>query len=178
MKQTSTRPAPVPLFRVLEPVPPEPSLELVPDAPAPLVTFHRSGRNIVVENGASIPTTSCIKSGRPVFKTMEVSLRNPANPKTWFGRRPAVEVGLSRKYYENYIVAVALTWSFLGVGALVLTAGIFALSPLTVVVGLIATAVSGVFRATSPVTSPDATETYATIAGAGDAYLKRLPVEV
>jgi len=162
---------------MLEPVPPEPSpiLEVVPPAAEPLMVSYRRGRSLVIENGAPIPTEFCIKSGRPAVKTVEISLRNPANPMTWFGKRPRLEVGLSRKHLDNHNVAVALTWSVLAVGAVVLVAGVLSFSIITAFVGLIATGVAGLFRACSPVTSPDATAEYATISGAGEAYLKHLP---
>lgn len=164
-------------LRMLEPVPPEPApfIEVVPPAAEPLMVSYRSGRYLIIENGASIPTEFCIKSGRPAVKTLEISLRCPSKPATWFGKRPRLEVGLCRKYPDNHHVAVALTWSVLAVGAVVLITGILSVSVITAVVGLLAMGISGLFRATSPVTSSDATEGYATIDGAGAAYLKHLP---
>gem|GEM_PF-1278825 len=64
---------------MLEPVPPEPSFEAVPPAVAPLIFSYRLGRCLVIENGAPIPTEYCIKIGRPAVKTIEISLRKPAN---------------------------------------------------------------------------------------------------
>ncbi len=93
---------------------------------------------------------------------------------TWFGKRPRLEVGLSRKHFDNHNVAVALTWSVLAVGAIVLVTGVLSFSIITAVFGLVAMGVAGLFRACSPVTSPDATEKYATVSGAGAAYLKHL----
>lgn len=133
---------------------------------------YRTGTRIVVENGGELPISHCIKSGRKASKRVKVPLRNPRNPKTWFGKRPTIEVGLSKKHHENHVVAVALTWSTLVVGALVLIAGVLTFSVASCVVGILAIGVSGVFRAMSPVTSKDATEEYSTIEGAGDAYLK------
>lgn len=162
---------------MLEPVPPEPApfIEVVPPAAEPLMVSYRSGRTLVIENGAPIPTEFCIKCGRPSVKTLEISLRCPSKPATWFGKRPRLEVGLSRKHLDNHNVAVALTWSVLAVGAIVLVTGVLSVSVITAVVGLLAMGISGLFRAASPVTSNDATEEYATINGAGAAYLKHLP---
>jgi hypothetical protein len=162
---------------MLEPVPPEPApfIEVVPPATEPLMVSYRSGRYLIIENGASIPTDFCIKSGRPAVKTLEISLRCPAKPATWFGKRQRLEVGLCRKHLDNHYVSVALTWSVLAVGGLVLVTGVLSLSVITAVVGLFAMGISGLFRAMSPVTSSDATEEYATIEGAGAAYLKHLP---
>lgn len=161
---------------MLEPVPSEPApfIEVVPAA-QPLMASYRSGRTLVIENGASIPTDFCIKSGRPAVKTLEISLRCPAKPASWFGKRPRLEVGLCRKHLDNHYVSVALTWSVLAVGGLVLVTGVLSLSVITAAVGLLAMGISGLFRATSPVTSRDATEEYATVDGAGAAYLKHLP---
>ena len=163
-------------LRMLEPVPPEPVqfIEVVPPAAEPLMVSYRDGKDLVIENGASIPTDFCIKSGRPAVKTLEISLRNPANPTTWFGKRPRLEVGLCGKHLDDHHVAVALTWSLLAVGAIVLVTGILAFSVITAVVGLLSMGISGLFRATSPVTSRDATDEYATVDGAGAAYLKHL----
>lgn len=162
---------------MLEPVPSEPApfIEVVPAAAEPLMASYRSGRTLVIENGASIPTDFCIKSGRPAVKTLEISLRCPAKPATWFGKRPRLEVGLCRKHLDNHYVSVALTWSVLAVGGLVLVTGVLSLSVITAAVGLLAMGISGLFRAMSPVISSDATEEYATVDGAGAAYLKHLP---
>jgi hypothetical protein len=177
MSQSHPSPVPPASLRVLDPVPPEPSssFEVVPPAPAPLMVSYRQGSSLVVENGASIPTEFCIKSGRPSVKSIEISLRNPANPMTWFGKRPRLEVGLSRKHLDNHNVAIALTWSVLAVGALVMATGITSFSLLTALVGLLAMGISGLFRALSPVTSADASEEYSTISGVAPAYLKHLP---
>jgi len=136
---------------------------------------YRNGKDLVIENGASIPTDFCIKSGRPAVKTLEISLRCPAKPATWFGKRPRLSVGLCRKHLDNHHVSVALTWSVLAVGAIVFVTGVLSFSVITAAVGLLAIGISGLFRATSPVTSRDATEEYATVDGAGAAYLKHLP---
>ena len=165
-EQAPVSPASDPL---IQPVPPDPELA-AESAPY----CYKSGKCVVIENGASLPTEFCIKTGKKAYKTVEVSLRNPANPRTWFGKQKMVEVGLCRKHLENHVVAVALTWSTLAVGALVFIAGILTLSFISCLVGLVAMGVSGIFRAMSPVTSKDATENFATIEGACPSYLKML----
>lgn len=175
MRNSLPKPVPPAPLRVLEPVPPEPSMEVVPPAVEPLMACYRVGENVIVENGAPVPTAICIRSGRPSCRTLEITLRNPADPRTWFGPRPRLEVGLCRKYYEDHFVAVALTWSVLAVGAIMLTAGLLSHSAVTAVVGFLAMGVSGFFRATSPVTSPDATATRATLVGAGPIFRNHLP---
>ncbi|MEQ1839392.1 MAG: hypothetical protein ABL994_03190 [Verrucomicrobiales bacterium] len=175
MNETSFQPFTAQPAGIIVPVPPEHMMENPALIPAPAVTFYRSGNHLVIEHGASIPTEWCIKSGRPVYKVIEVSLRNPANPKSWFGSRPVIEVGLCRKHYEDHTVAVALTWSVLALGFILLAVGILAAGMLSSILGVIAIAGSGFFRATSPVTSPDATNLRATVFGAGEGYLKHLP---
>lgn len=160
---------------IIVPVPPEIVMENHAQVPARAVTFYRSGNHLVIEHGASIPTDWCIKSGRPVYKVLVVSLRNPADPKTWFGSRPMIEVGLSRKHFENHSVAVTLTWSVLALGFILLAVGVLAAGMVSSILGVIAIAGSGFFRATSPVTSPDATDLRATVFGAGEGYLKHVP---
>lgn len=179
MSQSHPSPVPPAPLRMLEPVPPEPApfIEVVPPAAEPLMVAYRRGRSLVIENGAPVPTEYCIKCGRPAVKTVEISLRSPVKPMTWFGKRPRLEVGLSRKHLDNHNVAVALTWSVLAVGGVVLVTGVLSFSFITALVGLIAMGISGLFRAASPVTSRDATEEYATLEGAGAAYLKHLPEE-
>ena len=156
----------------LQPVPPDPELLAMAEKVVP--SCYRVGDKIVVENGGNPPVEYCIKSGRPARKVVSTSLRNPLNPTTWFGKCPRIEIGLSRKQYDSYLVARALTWSFLGIGLVILLAGIVSLSWVSCFVGLLATGISGVFRATSPVTSRNATEEYADIQGASASFLKHL----
>lgn len=150
-------------------------IEPVPPAAEPYMASYRRGRFLIVLNGASLPCRLCIKSGRPAVKTVEIALRNPTNPLTWFGKRPRLEVGLSRKHLDNHRVAVALTWSVLGLGALMVITGAVTRSPVTILAGSFAMAISGLFRALSPVTSSSASADYLEVAGAGEAFLKQLP---
>lgn len=94
---------------------------------------------------------------------------------TWFGKRPEIEVGLCRKHYENHSVAAALTWSVFGVGMILLVVSALTMSFFSVVVAMIAIGVSGIFRAASPITSPDATEDFATIYGVSEKIPADLP---
>lgn len=157
-------------------LPPDPlrTLDPVPPAAEPFMASYRRGRSLIVLNGASIPREYCIKSGRPVVKTLEISLRNPANPMTWFGKHFRLEVGLSQKHLDNHRVAVALTWSVLSIGTLLTITGVVTLSPITAVVGLLAMAVSGLFRALSPVTSRSTSADYLVVEGVGESFLEHL----
>lgn len=127
-----------------------------------------------MEHGATIPTDSCVKCGRSAKREILTELRSPFNPLTWFGKRPRIEVGLCRRHHENHLVAVALTWSLLGLGLLLFVAGVVTKSLVSCLFGLAAMAFSGLFRATSPVTSSDACEEGATIAGTGKSYRQQL----
>ena len=163
---------------VIVPVQPEarvPAIQAHVRPPEPFARYYRSENEIIIENGAKIPTAFCIRSGMPSDRTFEVSLRNPADPLTWFGRRPTVTVGLSRRHFEDHSVAVALTWYFLAVGALLFAVGLIVLSTVSLTLGLLGMGVAGCFRASSPVSSPDVSPERTIICGAGDEYLKRIP---
>lgn len=153
------------------PVPPEPHHE----EPASEPLISRSGDTLILEGNPMLPTDVCIKSGRPATNLIKASLRNPKNPMTWFGKRPTVQVGLCRKHYENHSVAVALTWSLFGVGLILLVVGAITLSFFSVIVGMVVAGISGMFRAASPISSPDATEDYATVYGVTESVLALYP---
>lgn len=173
--KTDTAIAPVPEH--LQPVPPEPT-ETEFDQNLQQQQFqprcYKSGKLVIVENGAAIPTHACVKCGRAAKRSVSTGLRHTSNPLTWFGKRPRMGVGLCKQHHENHSVAVALTWSFIGVGAVLLVAGAATLSVASILLGLVAITVSGIFRASSPVTSADATEDYASIAGTCESYRKQL----
>jgi hypothetical protein len=156
------------------PVPPEPSHhEEAPIPPEPRIS--RSGDALILEGLAALPLDLCIKSGRPATNVIKASLRDPRHPMTWFGKRPEIEVGLCRKHYENHSVAAALTWSVFGVGMILLVVSALTMSFFSVVVAMIAIGISGIFRAASPITSPDATEDFATIYGVSEKIPADLP---
>lgn len=159
--------------QIPQPVPPEPIVEEPVSSTVP--GAFRDGDAMILEGGYMPPKDVCIKSGRPATRSRVVALRNPRNPITWFGRRPKLEVGLCRKHYENHSVAVALTWSLLGLGAVLLLVGIVTFSPLSGLLGLVLAGISGFFRAHSPITSPDASEDFATVYGVAENILNQLP---
>jgi len=142
---------------------------------SPSPTVHREGDAVVVEHGGLLPSETCIRCGRPAKREVAIALRHPAKPTTWFGRRPIVDFGLCRSHFENRMVFVALTWSTLGVGVLLLLAGIVVLSAWTCAFGAALMAIAGVFRASFPVTARDADDYRIGIHGAGEAFLRRLP---
>ncbi len=162
-----------PTHPAIVPVPPEPVHE---DPQAPLAPrISRNGAALILEGNPALPLGVCIKSGRPATSVIKASLRNPKNPRTWFGRRPVVEVGLCRKHYENHSVALALTWSVFAVGSILLLVSVLTMSLFSVIIGLLAVGVSGIFRAASPIHSPDASDDYATVYGVADFVLDQYP---
>ena len=138
---------------------------------------YRDGMRLVIENEARIPTRICIKSGRPTYSELTIRLRQPRSPRTWFGKAPSIEVGLSRRHYDNHNVAVTLTWSVLAVGLIVFVAGILSLSPLTIAVGAVSAAGAGIFRASSPVTLAHAEENKIVIDGCSRRFLDQVERE-
>jgi hypothetical protein len=96
---------------------------------------------------------------------------------TWFTKQTAIDVGLCKKHLDDRRVAVALTFSLLGLGALLLIIGIINLNPITIFVGLIAAGVSGFFRARTPVYRSEPEGWVLKVEGAGDRFLNQLPSE-
>lgn len=162
-----------PASPAIAPVPPEPVHEEPQNSTEPRIS--RNGDALILEGSPVLPLDICIKSGRPATNVIKASLRDPKNPKTWFGKQPLLEVGLCRKHHENHSVAVALTWSVFAVGSILLVVSVLTLSFLSVIIGLAAVGVSGIFRAASPINSPDATESYATVYGVSESILSQYP---
>lgn len=169
------RPAPAQPARVIIPVPPEPGpvTSMLTQAPEP--ACYREGRDIVLENGASLPPEFCIRCGRTPSVERSFAVRRPGDPRTWFGRRPALTMALCRRHAEDHSVASALTWSVLAIGVLLVSVGAITWSPVTVVLGFVAACLSGWFRATSPVSALETSETRIVLRGAGKDYLRYLP---
>jgi len=181
---TAHHPAATPAGNSVEPVPAE-ARELLTDesdsdiAPTlQLPRIVRKGRDLILENDAALPTRICVRSARPAYREIPVSLREPSNPLSWFGPRPRVRVGLSRRQWENHTVAVAMTWSFLGVGSLLLLSGILTSALITSVVGLVTAGVAGLFRAWSPVTGEKVSDHAVRLRGAGDGFLRQVDAVV
>jgi hypothetical protein len=129
---------------------------------------------VILENGAQLPTNYCVKSGKPAFCVVRKALRDPRNPFTWFGGRPRIEVGLSKKHRENRLVALALTWSVFGMGVVMIIAGLVLLDGIKGGIGLFLVLISGVFRATSPIWAARVDEDYIEIRGTGQLFRDRL----
>lgn len=174
--KVESAPSPVPSTqaRVIVPVPPEAPSAEAPAFFAPPPSRFVSGTELVLEHGAAVPVGLCIKCGRPACGSWAVALRHPRQPGTWFGARPVLEVGLCQKHRDDRSVAVALTWSFLSIGVLLVAVGAMTMSPFSVLIGLLAMGGSGWFRAASPVVATLITETRTVISGAGAAFLRQM----
>lgn len=72
-------------------------------------------------------------------------------------------------------MAIALTWSVLSVGGLLLAVGVLTFSPVTLLFGLLAAGCSGWFRATSPVSAKVISDGRTVLRGAGENYLRIIP---
>jgi len=138
------------------------------------VAFQLDGKAFI-EEGADLPTDVCIQTGFKAAKTAKIQVRKPLDPKTWFGKAPQIEVGLSKKAHENLRVMKALTYSVVAVCLIIELAGAATFSVVTVVTGLLAAAGSGFFRSRVPVTTPDPKAEPLEIAGASENFIQRLP---
>jgi hypothetical protein len=87
---------------------------------------YREGKNLVLENGAELISNRCVKSGRRVKKKVKVSPFNPLVPTSWFRSRTKVNIGLSRRQFECFLILKTLAWSLLGLGAVMIGLDLFA----------------------------------------------------
>ena len=176
---SETAPIPVPAapVRVLVPVPPEPEALFFGLTHAPPPVIYRSGGEIILEYGAEPPTDLCVRCGRPSSFAKRFPLRHSRDFRTWFGARSDMGLGLCRRHGEDHSVAVALTWSTLAVGAMLVIVGMLTLGWFSIFLGLVVMGISGIFRASSPVSAQELTENRRVIVGAGDYYLRHLPIE-
>jgi len=154
----------------VEPAPETP----ISEEPYTPIAFRNSGR-VFWEEGAILPTESCIRCGRPSKKVIRKSLRNAKNPLTWYGKSKKVEIGLCKKDLENWNVAVASTYSTLVLGLILLGVGISSLSYSMIIVGSLVILFSGFFRARIPIQTPSSKTNPIEIRGVGEPYLQVLP---
>ena len=154
---------------------PQGEVDVVPSV-APTAYAYRYEGNLYIEEGAELPTDSCICCGKKSVKTVEKPLRSPFKPATWFGTTRKVEIGLCPQHKDSKMMGMALTYSILGVGLAIFITGVVTLSIISIVLGLIAIAVSGIFQAKMPVYAADPREEPVQIKGAGDRFLESIPV--
>lgn len=131
---------------------------------------------LMVPRGAVLPTDICVCCTRKPRKVISKALRNPKNPTTWFGNTTSLEIGLCKKHGEAYNVALALTFSLLGLGVFIFAAGLYSISGTAIVPGAIALSICGLFRARLPITSPNPNSELVEVHGAGAVILSRFPV--
>lgn len=152
----------------LTPVPPDPEL-----LPPPEPNVYRRGPLLVIEDGAALPQTLCVRCGQHAVHSWTIHPRNPRKPLTWFGHCDGLEVGLCRKHREDHTVAVASTWSMLALGCLLAVVGVITVSVATILVGLFAMALSGIFRAGSPIALVKSDGTKRVLVGSKARYLNQ-----
>jgi hypothetical protein len=139
----------------------------------PLV-FQKDG-TLFAATSAALTDDLCICCGRPSKKDINKALRNPWNPLTWFGGQLREEVGLCKQHLEGYYVALALTYSLLVLGILMIGAGIFSTSLSPIGFGVLAVLVCGVFRAKVPIWSPNNKIEPIELRGVGKKYRSLFP---
>ncbi|MAS96448.1 MAG: hypothetical protein CMO55_24935 [Verrucomicrobiales bacterium] len=157
-------------------------IEVVPSEPQPEMqmepTAYRMGESLYLQEGAGLPTERCICCGKKSVKTVSKALRTPLKPMTWFGKTKTVEFGVCKEHKESNAMGSALTYSALIVGILILVVGAVSLSFATIFVGMLAVAVSGVFRARMPVYTADPSVEPVEIKGHSLSYLDLVPEAV
>lgn len=156
-------------FEHIEVVPPEPAREPV--------VYKQEGR-LFLEEGAELPLQPCICCGRKASKVITKQLRNPRNPLTWFGKTKLVKLGLCRKHADNNGIGIALTWSSLVVGLLMLGVGAATLTVSAIVLGVLAALASGVFRAAMPISTVNPKDEPVEIRGFAPRYLDAIEIEM
>lgn len=154
----------------LPPVPPEDREE--PTLYPPV--FRKNG-TLFAATSAALPDDLCICCGKPAKMDINKALRNPWNPSTWFGGQLREEVGLCKQHLEGYYVALALTYSLLVLGIVMIGVGIFSKSLSAIVFGLLSVLVCGVFRAKVPIWSPNNKREPIELRGVGKKYRALFP---
>ncbi|MDF1816211.1 MAG: hypothetical protein P1V20_28685 [Verrucomicrobiales bacterium] len=133
--------------------------------------IYRSGKDLVLANGAVLPDNACIKTGKAPQRVLAVSLRNPLKPSTWFTHTPKTMVGLSKAALETYRITQAISFSLTGLGLVMIPVGVFS-GFTTAAFGLLLCLAGLVIRAMFPVWSVSQSEEIKTIKGCGEEYRK------
>ncbi|MEM7601460.1 MAG: hypothetical protein AAF357_08605, partial [Verrucomicrobiota bacterium] len=135
---------------------PEPtSIEREPAKPkSERYPFHIQGE-LFVPLESSLPCEICICSGKPAIGSYSKALRNIKSPLSWYLPRPTIQIGLSKKCSEARLVAHTLTYSLLALGLILVIVGIITFSVGTALIGLLAAALSGAFRARESIQGVD-----------------------
>ena len=131
----------------------------------PMPVSYKKGNTLVLKYGATIPTTVCVKTNEPADHVVTKSIRNPFNPLTWIGRTPKLELGLSKKHYDNYRAFLAGSWATFALGIIFLLVSIFTFSPLMFLVSFLIIAAAGVFRSINPVWSTTVSHRFVALRG-------------
>lgn len=150
-------------------------LQVIPPEPERFPLAYRYEGRLYIEEGADPPVEHCICCGRKSAKTIRKALRNPRNPLSWFGKTTPVSMGLCRRHADNNNIGIALTWSLLAVGVLLVGTGIATMSIPAMAVGVVAATGSGIFRAIMPVHVASVRTEPIEIRGFSPKYLEKVP---
>ena len=135
----------------------------------------RHDRVLYLPDGARLPTDTCIHCGHKAVKVISKSIRNPWNPATWFSRQTIVDIGLCKKHKDDNNVGKALTYSVLSIGVIIFITGVVTVGIVTLIIGLLAIVVSGIFRARTLIYTSNTNVEPLPIKGAAASYLEQFP---
>jgi len=147
----------------------------LPESQSPEEGPYRIGEMLYLPESARLPLDHCVCCGRPAIKSVRKAVRNPRDPRTWFTRQPVVDIGLCKKHTEENSIAIALTYSLVGLGVILLLTGAIALHLPTLITGGLAASISGVFRARKPVWGTLSGPEQVCLRGIANPYLVQIP---
>lgn len=136
---------------------------------------YRIGERLYLPESARLPLDHCVCCGKPAIKAVRKAVRNPRDPRTWYTRQPVVEIGLCRKHTEDNSIAIALTYSLIALGVILLVTGGYALHLPTLIIGGLAASISGIFRARKPVWGTLSSPEEVCLHGIANPYLVQIP---
>lgn len=137
-------------------------------------TFHVEGR-LYLPVESRLPTDQCIRCEQAPVETVQKAIRSGRSFRSWYGRRPTTEIALCKKHLDDRRVALALTWSLMGVGLLLAVVGAITMNATTAGVGAVVASLSGIFGAREPIQGQGVGDETFDIIGVCDAFVRRLP---
>ncbi|MEO0413501.1 MAG: hypothetical protein AAF226_00960 [Verrucomicrobiota bacterium] len=137
-------------------------------------TVYQEGRKMISCYQGKPHLDQCIMTGGDAHKVVLTPLRHPFNPGTWWGKRPKLRVGLSKRALFMCRLMETMSWLSLLGGGMAVGFAIYTLEPLLYVLGAGLTIISGALRSRFPVFSWTVTKRRAEISGAHKEFLNRL----
>ncbi|MDF1815873.1 MAG: hypothetical protein P1V20_26980 [Verrucomicrobiales bacterium] len=128
--------------------------------------FVYSVRDLLcIEHHADLPLDRCIKSDRPADRTVEIQLRSPGRPETWWGECPhRLLIGLSESEFQKHRWLTVLARSGVLLAATAIVCGVF-LNPWLCLAGVVLFFASGLFHSIQPVWCFDSSQEYIAVKG-------------